>query len=340
MDEHSPTAAGTAAAAVQTVDQTRAVAQCCPTSSLSSRLCVAVAPSPAATPPSKPQSLAASTAATVTSQESEEAALSSTQFPEVVELNVGGHFFTTRLSTLRKDADSMLAAMFSGRHRVDRDSGGRYFIDRDGGECFAPILNYLRHGELPRVERALDVYREALYYNLSGLISWCETQPNVIAEMMFKHAREWLGPAYEGFKNKLLESARKRFTTSPEAFLDDKTGYFDLTFAFTRPDRLRPRTSDDYRQDASACTNHVFGQEPATLKYDAVLPPGLDFDMTLNFLRRDFHEAGLTTEWSPVYSDKKSTCTLCHMRIYFVYFRVVLWHWVTAPLASPAATSV
>ena len=54
------------------------------------------------------------------------------QFPEVVPLNVGGMYFTTRLSTLRRYEDTMLAAMFSGRHYIPTDAEGRYFIDRDG----------------------------------------------------------------------------------------------------------------------------------------------------------------------------------------------------------------
>lgn len=41
-------------------------------------------------------------------------------------------YFTTRLSTLRRYEDTMLAAMFSGRHYIPTDAEGRYFIDRDG----------------------------------------------------------------------------------------------------------------------------------------------------------------------------------------------------------------
>ncbi|MEQ2209696.1 hypothetical protein XENOCAPTIV_002703 [Xenoophorus captivus] len=54
------------------------------------------------------------------------------KFPEVISLNVGGTYFTTRLSTLRRYEDTMLAAMFSGRHYIPRDAEGRFFIDRDG----------------------------------------------------------------------------------------------------------------------------------------------------------------------------------------------------------------
>jgi len=39
----------------------------------------------------------------------------------------------------------MLAAMFSGRHFVQKDEDGRYFIDRDGTH-FRYILNFLRDG--------------------------------------------------------------------------------------------------------------------------------------------------------------------------------------------------
>lgn len=51
----------------------------------------------------------------------------------------------------------MLAAMFSGRHDLDTDSEGRYFIDRDG-TYFKHILNYLREGkQLPSADIALEV---------------------------------------------------------------------------------------------------------------------------------------------------------------------------------------
>ena len=93
----------------------------------------------------------------------------------MIELNVGGTYFTTRLSTLTKDKDSMLAAMFSGRHRVEQDSQGRYFIDRDG-KLFHHILTYLRHDKLPPPDMAVAVLEEAEYYQLTGLVGWCKTQ--------------------------------------------------------------------------------------------------------------------------------------------------------------------
>ena len=62
---------------------------------------------------------------------------------EVVELNVGGQHLTTFASTLTKHSNSMLAAMFSGRHPVIKDSQGRPFIDRNP-KMFGLILEYLR----------------------------------------------------------------------------------------------------------------------------------------------------------------------------------------------------
>lgn len=43
----------------------------------------------------------------------------------IVKLNVGGSFFDTSRTTLTSQKDSMLEAMFSGRHNVDKDDTGR-----------------------------------------------------------------------------------------------------------------------------------------------------------------------------------------------------------------------
>ncbi|KAJ7384133.1 hypothetical protein OS493_023460 [Desmophyllum pertusum] len=72
-----------------------------------------------------------------------------------IHLNIGGHRFTTSLQTIRRDSDSMLATMFSGRHKLVQEPDGSYFVDRDGTH-FRHILNYLRDGfradMLPRMK--------------------------------------------------------------------------------------------------------------------------------------------------------------------------------------------
>ena len=54
-------------------------------------------------------------------------------FASAIKLNVGGKIYETTLDTLRKDPDSMLCGMFSGRFELKaNERDGAYFIDRDG----------------------------------------------------------------------------------------------------------------------------------------------------------------------------------------------------------------
>lgn len=88
---------------------------------------------------------------------------------EVVELNVGGTIFQTFRSTLVKFPDSMIAAMFSGRHPLARDKEGRPFLDRNP-ELFVYVLEYLRTNIYPEAlltEAQLPFFEhEISYFNL------------------------------------------------------------------------------------------------------------------------------------------------------------------------------
>ena len=91
-----------------------------------------------------------------------------------IKLDIGGHVYATSTLTLTKDPQSMLAAMFSGRHSVKKEDDGSYFIDRDGTH-FRYILNYLRDGgfkddSLPG-DILTELQTEAEYYQLSGLVA-------------------------------------------------------------------------------------------------------------------------------------------------------------------------
>ena len=93
-------------------------------------------------------------------------------FPSIVKLNVGGQHFTTSLQTLTRDPNSMLAAMFSGRHELGTTEDGSFFIDRDG-TYFRFILNYLRNGELILPDGATflkELEAEAKFYQLQGIL--------------------------------------------------------------------------------------------------------------------------------------------------------------------------
>ena len=94
-----------------------------------------------------------------------------------IKLNIGGKHFETSRSTLCAVPDSMLGAMFSGRHELTPDEDGSYFIDRDG-KHFRHIVNYLRNGTI-QVELNTDIARElaieAEYYGLGDLASVLRT---------------------------------------------------------------------------------------------------------------------------------------------------------------------
>jgi hypothetical protein len=77
----------------------------------------------------------------------EQQSTSTIVYPKIISLNVGGRHLDTTLDTLCRDKSSMLAAMFSGRLPSAMDSGGRYFIDRNG-DLFVHVLDWLRMGRL------------------------------------------------------------------------------------------------------------------------------------------------------------------------------------------------
>ncbi|KAL0346920.1 UNVERIFIED_CONTAM: FH protein interacting protein FIP2 [Sesamum calycinum] len=91
----------------------------------------------------------------------------------VVRLNIGGKKFCTTIDTLtQREPDSMLAAMFSGRHAVHQESDKGYvFVDRDG-TYFRHILNWLRDGVIPTLKDSeySELLREAEYFQLLELM--------------------------------------------------------------------------------------------------------------------------------------------------------------------------
>ncbi|KAI9024419.1 BTB/POZ protein [Phycomyces nitens] len=93
---------------------------------------------------------------------------------ERIKLNVGGQYFETSLSTLRRDPNSLLAAMFSGNGMISRDPDGSYFIDRDS-TYFRLVLNYLRDLRIPPSIQEdpkimEELMQEAMFYRLKDLL--------------------------------------------------------------------------------------------------------------------------------------------------------------------------
>ncbi|WVZ55526.1 hypothetical protein U9M48_006174 [Paspalum notatum var. saurae] len=84
-------------------------------------------------------------------------------------LNIGGRKYTTTVETLtQREPDSMLGAMFSGRHTLPHQRAtGMVFVDRDG-KHFRHVLNWLRDGAIPVLSESeyQQLLREAEYYQL------------------------------------------------------------------------------------------------------------------------------------------------------------------------------
>ncbi|XP_013386389.1 BTB/POZ domain-containing protein KCTD7 [Lingula anatina] len=137
------------------------------------------------------------------------------KFPRIVPLNVGGIHFMTRLSTLTKYSDSMLAAMFSGRHHIDKDKDGNYFIDSNG-RYFGYILEYLRHGTLAPKDVAEYVYKEAMYYGLYDLMEQLTTTPRV-SKLLVSEAHRAQFPNYFEVKQRTIKTAVENATVLNKA---------------------------------------------------------------------------------------------------------------------------
>ncbi|KAH9599329.1 Regulator of chromosome condensation [Trypanosoma melophagium] len=94
---------------------------------------------------------------------------------EWVKLNVGGVYFTTTVSTLCADRDSLLPLLINSEldrmPPIDKDSDSAILLDLDP-VYFRPILNYLRHRVLviPPGVPVAGVLAVAEYLNLQGVV--------------------------------------------------------------------------------------------------------------------------------------------------------------------------
>ena len=152
--------------------------------------------------------------------------------PTIVKLNVGGQYFTTSRQTLTSDPNSMLAAMFSGRHKQETTGDGSFFIDRDGTH-FRFILNYLRNGELILPEGATflkELEAEAKFYQLQGILDALKPKEPFEESVILtneEHRRvlkSWLPEAMKGEYRLLFRASRDGFAASTFHFQCDNEG--------------------------------------------------------------------------------------------------------------------
>jgi hypothetical protein len=104
-----------------------------------------------------------------------------------IDLNIGGQNFTTTLTTLTRFPDTMIGAMFSGRHDLKKNRAGAFFIDRDGMH-FRQILNFLRSPETYKLNMEANLKEElkdeAIFYGLGDLMfPFTPAQPKCISSV-------------------------------------------------------------------------------------------------------------------------------------------------------------
>lgn len=149
----------------------------------------------------------------------------------IAELNVGGHHFTTSIQTLRKDPNSMLAAMFSGKFDIKRSKDGSFFIDRDGTH-FRFILNYLRTGKLTLPEGATflkELEQEAKFYQIQGILDELKPKPFGKSKILTNKEQQqilkgWLPTEMEGEWRLLFRASRDGFGSESFHSKCDKKG--------------------------------------------------------------------------------------------------------------------
>jgi BTB/POZ domain-containing protein KCTD8/12/16 len=128
----------------------------------------------------------------------------------VVDLNVGGHYYTTTLDTLCSESNSLFQQLFHTSITdnesntsssspspsssvppliVTKDSNNRIFIDRDGS-LFRFILDFLRTKVLVLPENFNEYERlknEAIYFKLDSLIEKLDCKINEYDQKLMKN---------------------------------------------------------------------------------------------------------------------------------------------------------
>jgi len=93
-----------------------------------------------------------------------------------IKLNVGGTYFTTSVSSLIREPNSMLARLCTSDFKPSSDDSA-YFLDREP-ELFKSILYYLRMGELdPEIMSQItkqSILKEAQYFMMDKFVNLIE----------------------------------------------------------------------------------------------------------------------------------------------------------------------
>ena len=110
------------------------------------------------------------------------------RFPAIINLNIGGRKFTTNLSTLTKDPNSMLAAMFSGRHPILKNQDGRWWYI-----CPYSELSTVR--EVAANQHGCGGVQLCCVFTIQSLLKEMKLFESVICRMYLEKAKEYY-PTY------------------------------------------------------------------------------------------------------------------------------------------------
>ncbi|XP_070959275.1 BTB/POZ domain-containing protein KCTD16-like [Oncorhynchus clarkii lewisi] len=147
---------------------------------------------------------------------------------DVIELNVGGQVYYTRLHTLTSIPNSLLGRLFSTKkvsssNDLARDLRGRYFIDRDGF-LFRYVLDYLRDKQVVLPDHFPEkgrLKREAEYFELPKLVKMLASEESNIFQD---------DPFHSDFDNASLSSDPRIYSSYS---LDGRYGYLTVGFKGT-----------------------------------------------------------------------------------------------------------
>ena len=154
---------------------------------------------------------------------------------DMISLNIGGNYYSTSKSTLCSQKNSMLAAMFSGYHKLTKSEDGLYFIDADE-KYFDIILNRLSGRiqyatDLPEDRRTLlELRKESDFYNLvvlKDLIDIClDKHESVVEEWKKNYIKK------TGFEPESVRDVRFRRYDVGNYFFENITFWHKVGFEY------------------------------------------------------------------------------------------------------------
>jgi len=148
-----------------------------------------------------------------------------------IKLNVGGTYFTTSVSSLIREQDSILARLCTSQFQPSADDGA-YFLDRDP-ELFKPILNYLRTGKLnipPEISKE-SILEEAKFMMLDGLVNIIQPKKEIANTQREKKALQYIHKMYADGIAKKKEENKKNL----EAKIKRAEDLFDALVPVIKP---------------------------------------------------------------------------------------------------------